>query len=68
MSNARQTRRDTLQQYGRLSVQLAALLKEGSALSEEDRLSIENSLLIVQLALALPKQNSKRSPSSSRHE
>jgi len=67
MSHPRHTFKTALEQYSHSSVRLAALLKHGHALSEEERLAVENHILIVQLALAVSTHISKR-PASSRHE
>jgi hypothetical protein len=47
--------RYTLKRFGRYSVQLAQLLKEGTRLSADEQMFLENHLLIVQLALAMSK-------------
>ncbi len=46
---------DILKTYGRSSLGLAQHLKEGTTLSAEELMYIENHLLIVQLALAMSK-------------
>jgi hypothetical protein len=47
--------RYTLKRFGQYSVRLAELLKEGTRLSADEQMFLENHLLIVQLALAMSK-------------
>jgi hypothetical protein len=51
-----------LKLYGQYSVALAERLKEGATLDAEQRMYIENHLLIVQLALAMSKHPGPRRP------
>jgi hypothetical protein len=51
-----------LKLYGQYSVALAQRLKEGATLDAEQRMFIENHLLIVQLALAMAKHPESRRP------
>ena len=53
---------DILKLYGQYSVALAQRLKEGATLDAEQRMFIENHLLIVQLALAMSKHPESRRP------
>ena len=49
-----------LKLYGQYSVALAQRLKEGATLDADQRMFIENHLLIVQLALAMSKHSESR--------
>ncbi len=49
------TSKQILRLYGQSSIELAHRLKEGAPLHTEERMFIENHLLIVQLALAMSK-------------
>ena len=46
------THKETLTRFSESSLQVAKLLKESGPLTSEDILALENSLLVVQLALA----------------
>lgn len=59
MSSTMQNEKDALATFGWCSVQVAWLLKQGPHLTQEEYLSIENCLLIVQLALASSRLASK---------
>lgn len=55
-----QNESDTLATFGQCSVQVDRLLKQGPHLTQEEYLSIENCLLVVQLALASSRLASKK--------
>ncbi len=48
-------KKETLKCYAEYSMKLAGLLKDGEKFSAEERTSIQNYLVIVQLALATSK-------------
>ena len=59
MSSTMQSEKDPLATFGWCSVQVARLLKREPQLTHEEYLSIENCLLVVQLALASSRLASK---------
>ena len=60
------SRKQTLIHYGKVSMELAQLLKDGPLLTAEQHLFIENSLLAVQLALASQRISSRKPVSRQR--
>lgn len=56
--------RQKLKHFEESSQNLASLLKEGGQFSLDEEVSIENHLLIVQLALAMSRVRSARRPAS----
>jgi len=59
---------DVLKRYGEYSVKVAELIKEGGRLNSDDEMTVENSVLIVQLAMAMSKYNRIRAEGSARTE
>ena len=55
---------DILKRYGEYSVKVAELIKEGGRLNTEDEMTVENSVLIVQLAMAMSRYNRIREGSA----
>src|SRR4029078_12850427 len=56
--------KDALGSFSESRFRLARLLKEGAAVTPEELLNIENSILIIQLALALKTSSARRLPSA----
>jgi hypothetical protein len=55
-----QNDKDALASFGQCSVQVARLLKESLPLTQGEYLSIENALLVMQLALASSRLAAKK--------
>ncbi len=55
---------DILKRYGEYSVKVAELIKEGGRLNTDDEMTVENSVLIVQLAMAMSRYNRIREGSA----
>jgi hypothetical protein len=53
---------EILKLYGRYSVELANHLKQGATLNVEEKMYLENHLLVVQLALAMSKHDKSKRP------
>ena len=56
--------RQVLKQFEDCSQKLAHLLKDGARFSQDEEVSIENHLLIVQLALAMSRYSSAKKSES----
>ncbi len=55
---------DVLKRYGEYSVKVAELIKEGGRLNSDDEMAVENSVLIVQLAMAMSRYTRMREGSA----
>lgn len=59
-------KKDILKLYGQYSIKLADLLKEGLELEQDEQVSLENHVLIVQLAILQAKHSARKKPAQSR--
>ena len=55
---------DVLKRYGKYSMKVAELIKEGGRLSSDDEMAVENSVLIVQLAMTMSRYTRMREGSA----
>jgi len=58
--------KDILRLYGQYSLKLAQLLKEGLQLEQDEQVSLENHVLIVQLAILQAKHSALKKPAQVR--
>jgi hypothetical protein len=56
------SKRDILKLYCQSSVKLVQLLKEGVQLDPDEQISLENHVLIVQLAIVHAKHHARKKP------
>ena len=59
-------KKDILTLYGQYSLKLAQLLREGVPFDQEEQTSLENHVLIVQLALLQAKNSALKKPAQAR--
>jgi hypothetical protein len=59
-------KKDILRLYGQYSLKLAQLLKEGVQFDQDEQVSLENHVLIVQLAILQAKHSALRKPAQAR--
>jgi len=59
-------KKDTLTLYGQYSIKLAHLLREGLQLEQDEQVSLENHVLIVQLAILQAKHSALKKPAQAR--
>ena len=55
-------KKDILKQHGKSSLKLAQLLKDGVQLDPDEQISVENHVLIVQLAILQAKTSAHKKP------
>ena len=60
------SKKDILKLYGQSSLKLAQLLKEGVPFDQDEQLSLENHVLIVQLAILQAKYSARKKPAQAR--
>jgi len=53
-------KKDILTLYGQYSIRLAHLLREGLQLEQDEQVSLENHVLIVQLAIIQAKNSARK--------
>ncbi len=59
-------KKDILTLYGQYSLKLAQLLKDGVQFDQDEQISLENHVLIVQLAILQAKHSARKKPAQAR--
>ena len=60
------SKKDILKVYGQYSLKLAQLFKEGVQFDQDEQLSLENHVLIVQLAILHAKHSARKKSAHAR--
>ena len=60
------SKEDLLKVYGESSLKLAQLIKQGLQLEQDEQISLENHVLIVQLAILQAKHSALKKPAQAR--